>query len=220
MVQEIHRTSPAIREACEASISDHAATVAVDIAEAMKLYRVRAGFSAESLALHTQAVIQGAFTFSQRPEAKRRIAAESIDHLRRYIELLFQSPKLRSPRRPNEFLSRDVSRRSKTSANMMAWNALSEDERKAKEREGMAAWRAWAEKHHADIVSMGGPLGKTKKVSQQGVADVGNEMGAFTIVRAVSHEAAAKLFEGHPHFSIFPGEAVEIMPVQPIPGAP
>ena len=39
------------------------------------------------------------------------------------------------------------------------------------------------------------------------------------VVRAESHEAAAKLFENHPHFTIFPGEGVEIMPVLPIPGA-
>jgi hypothetical protein len=36
-------------------------------------------------------------------------------------------------------------------------------------------------------------------------------------VRADSHEAAAKLFEKHPHFSIFSGDSVEIMPVLPIP---
>jgi hypothetical protein len=44
-------------------------------------------------------------------------------------------------------------------------------------------------------------------------------MGAFTVVRAESHEVAAKLFENHPHFVIFPGESVEVMPVLPIPGA-
>jgi len=43
-------------------------------------------------------------------------------------------------------------------------------------------------------------------------------MGAFTVVRAGSHEAAAKMFEDHPHFTIFPGERIEIMPVLPIPG--
>jgi hypothetical protein len=68
------------------------------------------------------------------------------------------------------------------------------------------------------IVEMGGPLGKTKKVDAQGIADVSNHMGAFTVVRAESHEAAAKMFEDHPHFSIFPGESIEIMPVLPIPG--
>ncbi|WP_369721419.1 MULTISPECIES: hypothetical protein [unclassified Bradyrhizobium] len=108
---------------------------------------------------------------------------------------------------------------SKTSAKMAAWNAMSEAERKAKEMEGMAAWKAWVEKHQGAIQAMGGPLGKTKRVDGQGVADIANEMGAFTVVRAASHEAAAKMFENHPHFAIFPGERVEIMPVLPIPGS-
>jgi hypothetical protein len=108
---------------------------------------------------------------------------------------------------------------SKTSAQRAAWDALPQGERRAKEREGMAAWKAWAEKHHGSIVAMGGPLGKTKRISSRGIADVSNELGAFTVVSAESHEAAARLFEKHPHFAIFPGEAVEVMPVLPIPGA-
>lgn len=107
---------------------------------------------------------------------------------------------------------------SKTSPRRAAWDALSEGERRAKEQEGMAAWKAWVEKHHAAILAMGGPLGRTKKVTQRGTDDVSNEMGAFTVVRAESHEAAAKLFEKHPHFTVFPGDAVEIMPVLSIPG--
>src|SRR5213082_3655514 len=107
---------------------------------------------------------------------------------------------------------------SKTSPRRVAWDALPEGDRRAKEREGMAAWKAWVEKHQAAIVTMGGPLGKTKKVDADGIAEISNEMGAFTVVRAGSHEAAAKLFENHPHFAIFPGERVEIMPVLPIPG--
>ncbi|HEV2270803.1 MAG TPA: hypothetical protein VGR92_15220 [Steroidobacteraceae bacterium] len=107
---------------------------------------------------------------------------------------------------------------SKTSPRRVAWDGLSEADRRAKQREGIAAWGAWAQKHQSAIVDMGGPLGKTKKATQRGVEDTANEMGAFTIVRADSHEAAAKLFEKHPHFTIFPGDAVEIMPVLPIPG--
>ena len=107
---------------------------------------------------------------------------------------------------------------SKTSAKMTAWKSLPEAERKAKEREGITAWHSWAEKHKGAIVSMGGPLGKTKKITGRGIADVSNDFGAFSVVRADSHEAAAKLFENHPHFAIFPGEAVEVMPVMPIPG--
>jgi DNA/RNA endonuclease YhcR with UshA esterase domain len=107
---------------------------------------------------------------------------------------------------------------SKTSSKWTAWNAMPEAERKAKEQEGMAAWKGWVEKHQGAIEAMGGPLGKTKKVDGKGLADIANEMGAFTVVRAASHEAAAKMFENHPHFTIFPGERVEIMPVLPIPG--
>jgi hypothetical protein len=107
---------------------------------------------------------------------------------------------------------------SKTSARMKAWMALPDAERRAKEQEGMAAWKAWAEKHQAAVAAMGGPLGKTKKVTARGIEDVSNELSAFMVVRAESHAAAAKLFENHPHFAIFPGEAVEIMPVMAIPG--
>src|SRR5215467_13641123 len=106
---------------------------------------------------------------------------------------------------------------SKTNPRMTAWNALPEAERLAKQKEGMAAWKAWAEKHQSAIVTMGGPLGSTKKVSAGGVADVANELGAFTVVRADSHEAAARMFDKHPHFTIFPGDSVEIMPVLSIP---
>jgi hypothetical protein len=106
----------------------------------------------------------------------------------------------------------------KASPRMAAWNALPEAERRAKEQEGIAAWKAWVEKHHTAIVGMGGPLGKTKKITKRGIEDIINEMGAYMVVRADSHEAAAGLFEKHPHFMIFPGESVEVMPVLPIPG--
>jgi hypothetical protein len=106
---------------------------------------------------------------------------------------------------------------SKTNPRMTAWMALPESERKAKEKEGIAAWGAWVQKHQNAIVEIGGPLGKTKKVSSRGVEDISNEIGAFTVVRAESHEAAAKMFENHPHFAVFPGERIEIMPVLPIP---
>jgi len=107
---------------------------------------------------------------------------------------------------------------SKTSPRRKAWDALPEAERRTKEREGVSAWHAWVENHQAAIVAMGGPLGSTKQVAPDGIRDTTNHMGAFTVVRAPSHEAAARLFTDHPHFAIFPGESVEIMPVLPIPG--
>ena len=107
---------------------------------------------------------------------------------------------------------------SKTSPQGKTWDALPAQERRAKEREGIAAWKAWVEKNQTAIVGMGGPLGKTKNVTKNGIEDVSNDMGAFVVVRADSHEAAAKLFENHPHFAIFSGESIEVMPVLPIPG--
>jgi len=94
MVQEVYDTSPKIREACDASISGHAAKVEADIAEAMKLHGIRADWTAQSLALHTQAVLQGAFILAK-AKGSAEIAVSSIDHLRRYVQLLFQ-PQTRS----------------------------------------------------------------------------------------------------------------------------
>jgi hypothetical protein len=108
---------------------------------------------------------------------------------------------------------------SKTSPRRAAWDALPENDRRAREREGIAAWKAWVDRHQNAIVAMGGPLGKTKNVTERGIEDRSNNLGAFTVVRAESHEAAARLFERHPHFTIFPGDSIEIMPVLPIPNS-
>ncbi|QGZ64217.1 YciI family protein [Paraburkholderia acidisoli] len=107
----------------------------------------------------------------------------------------------------------------KDNPRMKAWMALPEAERRAKEKEGIAAWHAWVERHKAQIVEMGGPLGKTKSISERGIVDTTNLLTGFTVLRAESAEAAAKLFENHPHFALFPGESVEVMPVLAIPGA-
>lgn len=107
---------------------------------------------------------------------------------------------------------------SKTGPQMKAWEALPEAERKERELAGMAAWKTWAMQFQDRIVTMGGPLGKTKRVSAGGIADISNELAAFTVVRAASHEDAARMFDNHPHFAIFPGEGVEIMPILAIPG--
>lgn len=105
-----------------------------------------------------------------------------------------------------------------TAASMGKWASLSEADRKKREAEGIAAWRAWGEKNKNSVVTMGGPLGKTKSASPSGIADTKNEMTGYTVIQAESHEAAAKLFEKHPHFTIFPGDRIEIMEVLPIPG--
>jgi hypothetical protein len=64
----------------------------------------------------------------------------------------------------------------------------------------------------------GGPLGRTKRTSAQEVSDATNSITGYVVVQAESHEAAARLFKNHPHFTIFPGDSVEIMECLPIPG--
>lgn len=88
MVQEAYETHPPIREACDKGISDHAATLEADIAEAMGKYGIDARWSAQSLALYMQAVIQGAFILAKAKEGPD-VAAACLDHLRRYLEMLF-----------------------------------------------------------------------------------------------------------------------------------
>jgi hypothetical protein len=97
------------------------------------------------------------------------------------------------------------------------YKAMAEEMRKQKDKEGMEAWMKWAQKYQSAIVNMGSPLGKTKKVDKSGVSDTRNELGAWTIVQAESHEKAAKMFENHPHFTVFPGDRVEVMEVLPMP---
>jgi TetR/AcrR family transcriptional regulator, transcriptional repressor for nem operon len=91
MVQEVYGTHSDIRRACDACIGGHAATLEADIADAMKLYRVGAPWTAGSLALHTQAVLQGAFILAKAKGNARAVEA-SIEHLRLYVELLFRRP--------------------------------------------------------------------------------------------------------------------------------
>lgn len=92
LVQEAYAESEPIRAACAASIFGHAATLETDIDAAMKSRKLNADWTAASLARHAQAVLQGAFILAKASgtaEAGRAIAIEQIDHLERYIRLLF-----------------------------------------------------------------------------------------------------------------------------------
>ncbi len=91
MVQEAYETHPAIREACDLCISENAAMVAKDVALAKEYYAPDAKWGAEGLAYYTQSVIQGAFILAK-AKGGPAIAIECLQHLRRYIELLFEIP--------------------------------------------------------------------------------------------------------------------------------
>jgi TetR/AcrR family transcriptional repressor of nem operon len=87
-LQEAFATSDDIRAACKASIFGHAETLVADISEAMRRHKVKGDWTAQSLALHTQAVLQGAFILAK-ATGDAAVAIDSANHLRRYVELLF-----------------------------------------------------------------------------------------------------------------------------------
>ena len=101
----------------------------------------------------------------------------------------------------------------KTSPKWRAWYAMTEEEKRATDEKGLAAVKAWDETHRGSIVYEGGPLGPTKRTMEGGVADVVNELTVFVVVRAASHQEAAEMFEHHPHFTIFPCDGVDVMPL-------
>lgn len=86
-VQEMFGASEAIRVACGASIAGHARRLEADIGEAMAAHGVT-GIPPASLALHFQAVLQGAFVLAK-AIGDPDVARDQIRHLRRYVEQLF-----------------------------------------------------------------------------------------------------------------------------------
>jgi TetR/AcrR family transcriptional regulator, transcriptional repressor for nem operon len=91
-VQETYLTHPDIRAAVQASFAGHTEMIAKIAAAAKARHAPHASWTAESLALHTQAVIQGAFVLAK-AKGGPEVAADQLLHLRRYIELLFHYAK-------------------------------------------------------------------------------------------------------------------------------
>ncbi len=98
---------------------------------------------------------------------------------------------------------------------MDAWMKLPQEERAADEKKMMDDWNAWTAAHN-DMIKETIAAGKTKLVTKGATADHRNNLMMYSIVEAESHEAAAKAFEDHPHFTI-PGATIEVMTMRPIP---
>jgi TetR/AcrR family transcriptional regulator, transcriptional repressor for nem operon len=92
MVQETYASNPAIRDACARSISNHVAKLEEEIRAALAKRRISPSWTAASLALYTQAVLQGAFIIAK-AKGNAEDASACVDHLRRYVELLFNHPR-------------------------------------------------------------------------------------------------------------------------------
>jgi TetR/AcrR family transcriptional repressor of nem operon len=94
LVQETYATHPDIRAACDKGLSTHIAILTRDIEAAKKLYAPDAPWSAESVATFIQCGLQGAFIFAKAKQGPE-VVRESLAHLRRYLELIFNQPRKR-----------------------------------------------------------------------------------------------------------------------------
>ncbi|MAQ83554.1 MAG: hypothetical protein CMH12_10005 [Maritimibacter sp.] len=93
-----------------------------------------------------------------------------------------------------------------------AFRALPKSEQDAIDDAGVPAWADWEARNAAAIVDRGGMVGKTKRITRDGIADAINPICGYLVVEAETSEAAARLFADHPHILIFPGDGVDIMP--------
>src|ERR1700722_18170532 len=90
MVQEADESHPAIRAACDRYISEHAGRLETDIVAAKARHAPDAEWMPDSAALYSQAVLQGAFILAKAKHGPK-VAAECLDHLKRYFETLLPS---------------------------------------------------------------------------------------------------------------------------------
>ncbi len=80
---------------------------------------------------------------------------------------------------------------------------------------GMDSWIAWGKTHEKDLVEMGTPVGKNKRLTSAGATDERNEVGGYSIAQAESLDDVAKIFSDNPHFQM-PGAYIEIMECMPM----
>lgn len=95
------------------------------------------------------------------------------------------------------------------------WKKTEAEKRKVAEEKMKGEWTKWMSDHTKLFVDVGAGVGKTKLVTSQGISNTKNDIMLYSIVEAESHEAAAKLFENHPHLQI-PKASIEIMETHPL----
>lgn len=109
---------------------------------------------------------------------------------------------------------------SATSREKARWDADDSPTRQQRMMVGVEAWGKWAAGLGEAIVDQGTPLGKTLRISPDGIAPMQNACTAYVIVQTETHAAAAEMFRNHPHFTLMPGDSVEVMECLPMPIAP
>jgi len=84
--------------------------------------------------------------------------------------------------------------------------------------EFMSAWASWAQAHESALVDPGSPLYRKKLITTVGVEDFTDAKVAYAILAAESHDDAVRIFAGHPHLGLDPGNSIAVMECPEIPG--
>lgn len=95
---------------------------------------------------------------------------------------------------------------------LASFRSLPKARQDAVDAAGIPQWAAWEERNAAFILDRGGMVGKTTRVTRDGVAEAVNPFCGYLVVEAETADAAARLFRDHPHLTVFPGDGVDIMP--------
>lgn len=93
-----------------------------------------------------------------------------------------------------------------------AFRNLPKVEQEAVDAIGVGQWKDWEARNAAFILDRGGMVGKTTRITRDGVAEAANPFCGYLVVEAETADAAARLFHDHPHITVFPGDGVDIMP--------
>src|SRR5262249_1473791 len=86
-------------------------------------------------------------------------------------------------------------------------------ERGGTDRVGRKGGEEWDNRPAPALVAPDVMVGKTRRATKSGPADAQNQIAGFLIVEAADIAAAAGLFQDHPHITVFPGDAIDVMPV-------
>jgi hypothetical protein len=97
-------------------------------------------------------------------------------------------------------------------AGLIAFRTLPKAEQDAVDKKGIPLWEEWEKRTAAHLPNLGGMVGKTRRVTRAGVEDASNTICGYVIVEAEDIDQAARLFADHPHFTLFSGDGVDIMP--------
>ena len=91
------------------------------------------------------------------------------------------------------------------------FRSLPKPEQNAIDAVGLQQWADWEERNAAFSLIAAASVGRTR-VTKDGIVDAVNPFCGYIVVEADTIDAAARLFENHPHFTVFPGDGVDIMP--------